>query len=137
MERVLHYHAYYGKNYGSRDPASYWNRQLVSIKQLKDEDVFQYNCRFREALSQLQLHGGGDIPVKMAITWFQEGLHPELQSELERDYPAALEEALDSARKAEAIQRQMARQQRWEDPVHPVCLTAREETQRATAITVC
>ena len=75
----------------------------MSIKQGSHEPVSAYCSRFRRTLLQLQSAQDSVLPDLTVVTWFQEGLRPEFQVELERDQPSKFTDAVRSAEKAESI----------------------------------
>ena len=102
------------KRFGPSNPIAYWNQKLVSIRQGLTETVAQYSGRFRHALGQLSAQSSGEqpqrLPEQTAVTWYHEGLLPVLQAELERDQPRTLQQAVDSALKAERVQSRLRSQ---------------------------
>ena len=63
----------------------HYTRKQMSIKQGSHETVSTYCSRFRRTLLQLQSAQDSVLPDLTVVTWFQEGLRPEFQVELERD----------------------------------------------------
>ena len=91
------------EQFGPKNPALHWNKKLMSIRQGAAETVTAYCSRFRRTLLQLQEASGNPLPDLTVVAWFQEGLRPDLQTELERDLPTKLIDAFHSAEKAERI----------------------------------
>ena len=84
----------------------------MSIRQGAAETVTAYCSRFPRTLLQLQEALGNPLPDLTVVAWFQEGLRPDLQTELERDLPTKLTDAFRSAEKAERIwKRQQCRRE--------------------------
>ncbi|XP_062511144.1 uncharacterized protein LOC134187045 [Corticium candelabrum] len=75
----------------------------MSIQRGSHETVSAYCSRFQRTLLQLQSCQDCALPDLTIVTWFQEGLRPEFQMELERDQPTKFVDAVHSAEKAERI----------------------------------
>ena len=102
------------EQFGPKNPALHWNKKLMSIREGAAETVTAYCSRFRRTLLQLQEASGNPLPDLTVVAWFQEGLRPDLQTELERYLPTKLTDAFRSAEKAERIWKRQQCQREWD-----------------------
>ena len=98
------------EQFDPKNPALHWNMTLMSIRQEAAEMVTTYCSRFRRTMIQLQEASGNLLPELTVVAWFQEGLRPDSQRELEKDLPTKLTTAFRSGEKLERIWKCQQRQ---------------------------